>query len=96
MSVHFCKTGRWLMFVLILITGSIAAFAQDAPACPADMTCVKLVFASPTMTGEFYVAGVLVAAGQNRVTLTIPPDTRQVVVRNIQDPVPGFNELFVL
>jgi hypothetical protein len=90
---------RWLLPVgLLLVLPWLlgAAPAQDAPCDPAA-ACFDATISLPSAVGDFYVDGVLVAAGVNSARLTTTPDTLHAIeVRNMQDPgVADYGRLFI-
>ena len=93
------KTSLLMVFALLLaifIKTADVSQAQDI-VCPADLACPEIILSPATMTGDIFLNEQLLAGGQNRLVLNLPPgQTHQIVVRNIQNPgEAGFGQLFV-
>src|SRR5258705_11344120 len=92
---------RWLLpagLLLLMLPWLLGAAPADDPAlCDPAAVCIDARLSAASAVGDFYVDGVLIAAGANGASLTTTPDVPHTVeVRNLQDAsVPGYGSLFI-
>jgi hypothetical protein len=74
-----------------------AARAADPAPCDPAMACFDVTLKPANMLGDFYLDGVLAAAGVSSARLVGTPSVPHTLeVRNIQEPgAPGFGDLYI-
>lgn len=70
--------------------------AEETTSCPEGMECIEIRLVPSTLTGDFYVDGLLLYEGKNNAIVPIIPNQKRLVqVQNIQEPSSEFGDLYI-